>query len=67
MKNWTKESIRKELNELRSACIENGEEYDDSMAFDIADSFLDDNKGLKEAINKMGIPDAMGYVANFIA
>ena len=67
MKNWTKELIKKELNDLKQACKENGEEFDDSMAFDIADSFLDDEKGLKEAIKKcMGITDVQGYVANYI-
>ena len=67
MKNWTKELIKKELNELKSACKENGEEYGADAAFDIADSFLDDQKGLKEAIVKhLKVTDVQGYVANYI-
>ena len=67
MKNWTKELIKKELNTLRQDCKENGEEFSDDMAFDIADSFLDDQKGLKEAIVKhLKITDVQGYVANYI-
>ena len=64
---WTKESIKKELNELKSTCVENGEEFSDDMAFDIADSFLDSEPGLKEAIKKnMNVTDVQGYVANYI-
>lgn len=66
MKSWTRELIRKELNELRNACKENGE-FDDSMAFDIADAFLYDEEGLEEAIKKhIGVVDVQGYVANYI-
>ena len=67
MKNWTKELIKKELNKLRQDCKENGEEFSDDMAFDIADSFLYDQPGLEEAIEKhMGVTDVQGYVANYI-
>lgn len=67
MKSWTRELIIKELNELRSACKENGEEFDDNMAFDIADAFLYDEEGLEEAIKKhIGVVDVQGYVANYI-
>lgn len=67
MINWTKELIKKELNTLRQACKENGEEFSDDMAFDIADSFLYDKPGLEEAIEKhMGVIDVQGYVANYI-
>ena len=67
MKSWTRELIRKELNELRSACKENGEEFDDNMVFDIADAFLYDEEGLEEAIKKhIGVVDVQGYVANYI-
>jgi hypothetical protein len=67
MKNWTVQLIRKELNDLKQGCKENGDEITDDMAYDIADSFLDDNEGLSKAIKKhMGVSDERGGIANYI-
>ena len=67
MKNeWTKAQLDKELKELSHGAQDAGD-IDDSMAFDIADSWLMDNPEAKEAIRKhYGATDVPGFVANRI-
>ena len=64
---WTKEKVRELCSELQTAAIENGETFDDAMAFDIADGVLASEPGLQEFLeNEMGIGDPVGYIANYI-
>jgi hypothetical protein len=63
---WTKAHLDKELRELKQGAKEAGD-IDDTMAFDIADSWLDDNPGARAAIKKhYGASDIQGFVANRI-
>ena len=63
---WTEKKLNETMQELRSACIENGETFDDSMAFDIADGVLASEPGLENFLKKKGIKDPVGYIANYI-
>ena len=66
MKKWTPDSIKKFLNEVKQDTRENGESFDDSQAFDIAQCLLEE-LGLEKAIRtQLNIKDPVGYVANFI-
>ena len=47
MSDWTRQKVDELCRELRSACIENGESFDDAMAFDIADGVLASEEGLE--------------------
>lgn len=49
-KNWTKQEITKLITELKKAQVENGEDVDDSAAFDIAEGIILSEDGLKESI-----------------
>lgn len=66
--NWTKAQLDKELKDLQQGARDAGD-IDDSMAFDIADSWIGDNKDVEKAIAKHypGVSDFMGFVANRIA
>lgn len=65
---WTKQQLDKELQLLRVGAKEAGD-IDDSMAWDIADGWLDDNQGVETAIKKWypKVSDFKGFVANHIA
>lgn len=64
---WTKAQLDKELKELSDGARDAGD-IDDSMAFDIANSWLMDNPGVEVAIKKYyGASDAQGFVANRIS
>ena len=65
-KERTKAQLDNELKELSLGAQDAGD-IDDSMAFDIADSWLSENPTAKEAIKKhYGATDASGFVANRI-
>jgi hypothetical protein len=62
----TKAELDKELRELKQGAKEAGD-IDDSMAFDIADGWLQDNPEAEAAIKKhYGATDTQGFVANRI-
>jgi hypothetical protein len=64
---WNEKKVDETLRGLRSACIENGETFDDSMAFDIADGVLASEDGLEDYLrNVKGIQEPIAYVANYI-
>jgi hypothetical protein len=64
---WTKAQLEKQLKELKAGAAEAGD-IDDSMAFDIASSWISDNPGVDKAIIKhYGVKDVQGFVANWIA
>lgn len=65
---WSKQQLDKELKLLKQGAAEAGD-IDDSMAWDIADGWLDDNKGVETAIKKWypKVSDFKGFVANHIA
>jgi hypothetical protein len=63
---WTKAQLDKELRELSLGAQEAGD-IDDSMAFDIADSWLSENPEAEAAIKKhYSASDTQGFVANRI-
>lgn len=62
----TKQELDLELRELALGAQDAGD-IDDSMAFDIADSWLMDNPDAPAVIKKYyGATDAQGFVANRI-
>jgi hypothetical protein len=63
---YTKEKLQALQNELRKGAAENGIDIDDSMAYDIADGVLFDERGLKEYLESKGITDPIGYLADYI-
>jgi len=64
---WSKAQLDKELKELAVGVRDAGD-IDDSMAFDIADTWLMDNPGVEVVIKRYyGASDAQGFVANKIA
>jgi hypothetical protein len=64
---WTKQKIERELKDLQIGANEEGE-LEGSMAYDIAVSWLDSNKGLEDAIRKIyHVSDPIGFVADRIA
>jgi hypothetical protein len=64
---WSKAQLDKELKELSDGARDAGD-IDDSMAFDIADSWISENPGVELAIKKYyNATDAQGFVANRIA
>ena len=64
---WTKQKIEKELRDLQIGSQEAGD-IDAGMVYDIAVSWLDDNKGLEDAIRKIyHVSDPIGFVADRIA
>ena len=64
---WNKPKIEKALRELQQGAQEAGD-IDDSMAYDLADSWIADNPGVDAAIKKhYGVSDVIGFVANRIA
>lgn len=64
---WTKQRIDRELRELSLGAQEFGD-IDDSMAYDIARTWIDDNPGIEAAIKKYyNVTDVIGFVANRVA
>ena len=64
---WTKEKIDFELKELKQGMKE-AEDLDSSMAFEIAESWINENPGVELAIQKHypTVTDFQGFVANRI-
>lgn len=65
---WDKAKLNSELKSLSIGAQEAGD-IDDSMAWDIADSWLAENPGVEKAIQKFypSVTDFQGFVANYIA
>ena len=70
VKDLSKSEIMKKLNDLKVGYRESAEEMGDGddMAFDIADSFIDDEPNLAHSIkiHWPNVTDIQGFVANWI-
>ena len=69
MATFTEQKLNQIKRELAQAsadfAADTGMEIDDSIAFEIAGSVLQEEPGLSDYLANKGITDAQGYLANF--